>query len=157
MTKLDQVKADLIDIIGDKRAVKVDAVSHLSRSLTLIDDLMASLGYYRSDDVTIYTKQAKTIKPKAKPQAKPNAKKGERKIEVEYGNRKLQFQLKNGVNHCLMVCKHLLKYGSITTTEIVAMGVSYHTQCINNLRHKGLVIDVEPMGKKVFRYTLKMP
>lgn len=153
MTKLDQIKADLIDIIGDKRAVKVDAVSHLSRSLTLIDDLMANLGYFRSDDVTIYTKQAQTIKPKAK----PNAKKGERKIEVEYGNRKLQFQLKNGVNHCLMVCKHLLKYGSITTTEIVAMGVYHRTQCINNLRHKGLVIDVEPMGKKVFRYTLKMP
>lgn len=155
MTKLDQVKADLIDIIGDRKTVNIKEVSHLARSSVLIDDLMANLGYYRSNDVTIYTKQAKI--EHIKPKAKPNAKKGERKIEVKYGSRKLQFQLKNGVNRCLMVCEHLLKYGSITTTEIVAMDVSYHTQCINNLRRKGLVIDVEPMGKKVFRYTLKMP
>lgn len=155
MTKLDQVKADLIDIIGERKTVKIKEVSHLTRSARLIDELMGKMGYYRSNDVTIYTKQAKI--EHIKPKAKPNAKKGERKIEVKYGSRKLQFQLKNGVNHCLMVCKHLLKYGSITTTEIVAMGVSYHTQCIKNLRRKGLVIDVEPMGKKVFRYTLKMP
>ena len=37
MTKLDQVKADLIDIIGDRKVVNVKDVKNVSRSSVMID------------------------------------------------------------------------------------------------------------------------
>lgn len=149
MTLLDQIKADLIDIIGDRKVVNVKDVQNVSRSSVLIDELMEKLGYYRDWVAGVYVMQRPSIRKVSLVQQASW-------IEVPYGEKNIRFK-NSPSNSVYQVFLYLKKHGTASTIQLRKHATTSVLDCVRYLLQKGVMIDIDKSDRNNFVYTLKMP
>lgn len=146
MTKIDKLKAKLIDIIGERKTVKIKELSHLARSTQLIDELMDKIGYHKYLHLGVYELAKQEKNPTMRPMGV---------VSVKYGDKVMQFHNNGQPNITLDLYEYLAERGSITTAQLDAM--DFDRCAIDKLRKKGFDIHTQKLAGHNYEYTLKSP
>ncbi|MDH2272974.1 hypothetical protein [Moraxella porci] len=154
MTKLDQVKADLIDIIGERKTVKIKEVSHLARSTQLIDELMEKMGYQKNLSACVYDKNYR-IKDESVDKPKGYASTVDKNISANHRGKQVLFRNQLKGNTTAKVFDAMTK-GTITTSWFQERGLNPSIS-IRCLRSRGFDIEVKRLQGHEYAYTLKSP
>lgn len=154
MTKLDQVKADLIDIIGDRKTVKIKEVSHLARSTRLIDELMEKMGYQKKLQAGVYDKNY-SIADEMMSDSISLAIPKDKCITVNYLGKPVRFR-KTINGNATAETFAALTHGTITTSWFQERDINPQmvTVC---LRRRGFNVEVSRLNGFEHVYTLKSP